>query len=114
MEVAVMIVIRSPVVSRRDYAYADTVGSRIETDLCCSRQSRADRNCRHKRNSKLSHVLPLCWLHYLNNGNREASFRLFRFGTFAILMQRFRQLGEAGMIHIVNCTAINRPTNVVF
>src|SRR5437868_10780344 len=70
MEVAVMIVIRSPVVSRRDYAYADTVGSRIETDVCCSRQSRADRNCRHKRNSKLSHVCLLCWLHYLNNGEQ--------------------------------------------
>ena len=59
MVVAVVIVIRAMViVPRRAYAYADTTRSRIETNLCRGRQSRADRYRRHKRNNKLSHVLP--------------------------------------------------------
>src|SRR5262249_56604013 len=64
MVVAVLIVIRAIViVPRRANAYADTTRSRIETNLCRGRQSRADRDCRHKRNSKLPHDCLLCWLH---------------------------------------------------
>src|SRR5215472_16247081 len=64
MVVAVVIVIRAMViVPRRANAYADTAGSRIETNLCRGRQSRADRDRRHKRNSKLPHDYLLCWLH---------------------------------------------------
>ena len=36
---------------------------RIETNLCRGRQSRADRDRRHKRNSKLPHDCLLCWSH---------------------------------------------------
>src|SRR5215471_21500705 len=57
--VAVVVVIRAmAIVPRRANAYADTTRSRIETNLCRGRQSRADRDRRHKRNSKLPHDCP--------------------------------------------------------
>ena len=62
--VAVVIVIRAmTIVPRRANAYGDTARSRIETNLCRGRQSRSDRDCRHKRNSKLPHDCLLCWSH---------------------------------------------------
>jgi hypothetical protein len=88
MVVAVVIIIRAIViVSRRANAYSDTARSRIETNLCRGRQSCADRDRRHKRNSKLTHDCPLCWSHYQLTFSREGSFRLFRVGTSGILTQ---------------------------
>ena len=55
MEVAVMIIRAVAIVPRRANAYADTARSRIETNLCRGRQGRADRDRRHKRNSKFPH-----------------------------------------------------------
>src|SRR5690242_10570748 len=55
MEVAVMIIRAVVIVTGRANAYADTGWSRIETNLCRGRQSRADRDRRHKRNSKFPH-----------------------------------------------------------
>jgi hypothetical protein len=53
--------------------------------LCRGRQSRTDRDCRHKRNRKLTRDCLLCWLHLLSTWNARPPFRLFRFGTRRIL-----------------------------
>ena len=69
MEVAVMVVRAAivAVVAGAD-AYADPARSRIETNLCRGRQRRrSDRDCRHKRKSKLSHLLPPVLVALLDN-----------------------------------------------
>jgi hypothetical protein len=65
------------IVPRRAELYADAARSRIETNLCCGRHSRADRDYRHKFNNKLSRDCLLRWLHLQVRRNPSASFRLF-------------------------------------
>jgi hypothetical protein len=72
MPVVAMVPIRSAIVVGAD-AYADPTRPHMETNCCHSRHSRADRDCRHKRNSKLSHVLPPVLVALLDNGEQHGA-----------------------------------------
>jgi len=95
MEVAVMIIRAVVIVPGRANAYADTGRSRIETNLCRGRQSRADRDRRHKRNSKFPHDCLLVLVHELITWNSKTPFRLFRRGTRQKILEPIRKSNPA-------------------
>jgi hypothetical protein len=65
------------------YGYANATGrTRVETDLCCSWERRAD-DYRHKCNGQLTHDCLVCW-----SQSAAAMFRLFRLENFRLFALR--------------------------